>query len=156
MQGLITFYQSQPFWTWAALAAAILAVEIVTGSGWLLWASASAGVTALAALAGLDFPAALLVWAALTVVSTLLARRYVPRSLASHAHDINDNVARLVGHEGAAVAAVRRGAGRVFIDGKEWAAELDGGGQLEAGAPVRVTAVQGARLRVRRAGQEAG
>jgi membrane protein implicated in regulation of membrane protease activity len=37
----------------------------------------------------------------------------------------------------------------VFIDGKEWAAELDEGEALEAGSAVEVTGVTGARLRVR-------
>ena len=55
--------------------------------------------------------------------------------------DINDNVARLGGHQGRA--------GRVFIEGKEWAAELDEGEALEAGSRVEVTGVAGAHLKVR-------
>jgi membrane protein implicated in regulation of membrane protease activity len=39
----------------------------------------------------------------------------------------------------------------VFIDGKEWAAELEEGDTLEAGASVQVTGVNGALLTVRRA-----
>ncbi len=36
-----------------------------------------------------------------------------------------------------------------MVDGKEWAAELEGGGELPTGAPVTVTAlVTGARLKV--------
>jgi len=37
----------------------------------------------------------------------------------------------------------------VLIDGKEWAAELETGAELEAGARVVVTEVSGARLKVR-------
>jgi membrane protein implicated in regulation of membrane protease activity len=146
------FYDVQPFWVWAGLAAALLAVEVVTGTGWLLWASASAALTGVAvALAGPPLPAALLFYAALTIASTLLARRYLPRSLPAHAAgDINDNIARLVGHRGSAAQAFARGAGRVFIDGKEWPAELDEGDTLEAGAEVQVTRVDGTRLKVRR------
>ncbi len=37
----------------------------------------------------------------------------------------------------------------MFVDGKEWSAELDGGGELEAGARVTVNAlIGGARLKV--------
>jgi inner membrane protein len=150
MHGLVLLYQAQPFWSWAALAAALLAIEIVTGSGWLLWAAASAGVTAIA-VNWLSFPAALLLFAVLTMVSTLLARRYIPHSALVHGHDINDNVARLVGHTGSAVAAFSGGAGRVFIDGKEWPAELEEDAALGAGEAVRVTGVDGTRLKVRRA-----
>jgi hypothetical protein len=47
------------------------------------------------------------------------------------------------------VAAFTNGAGRVFIDGKEWAAELDGEVVPPAGAKVEVVSVAGARLKVR-------
>jgi membrane protein implicated in regulation of membrane protease activity len=145
-------YLAYPFWVWLAAAAGLLALEVATGSGWLLWPSASAAVTAVAvAFTPLDFPGAAVLFAALTIVSTLTARRYLPRSLFSQRHDINDNVARLMGHHGKAVAAFQGGAGRVFIDGKEWAAELDEGEALEAGARVEVVGVHGARLRVRSA-----
>lgn len=150
MPDLVQLYLSHPFWAWIALAAALLAVEVATGSGWLLWPSASAAVVAvLAQVLRLGPAEAVLAFAVLTIVSTLLARRYFPRRLASHAHDINDNVGRLVGHQGRAVAPFRDRAGRVFIDGKEWAAELDDGEALAAGQSVEVIGVHGARLRVR-------
>ena len=145
-------YAAQPFWVWAALAAVILGAEVLTGSGWLLWASASAAVTAVVAvIVDPGVPTALLVFAVLTLVSTLLARRYLPRASGDRHSDINDNVGRLVGHRGSAVKAFAGGAGRVSIDGKEWAAELDDGETLEAGAGIEVVGVEGARLRVRRA-----
>ena len=143
-------YLSHPFWVWIAFAAAILAIEVATGSGWLLWPAAAAAVVAvLAEFTPISAPLALVVFALLTIVSTLLARRYLPRSVTAHGHDINDQVNRLVGHHGVAVAAFAGRAGRVFIDGKEWAAELDEGDALEAGSRVEVVAVAGARLRVR-------
>jgi len=152
MDMIAGLYAAQPFWVWAGLAAALLAAEVVTGSGWLLWASASAAATA--AVVGVlapSVPTALLVFALLTMVSTLLARRYLPRYATAPDGDINDNVARLVGHRGSAVKAFKGRTGRVFIDGKEWAAELDDGDVLEGGASVEVVGVDGARLKVRRA-----
>ena len=151
MEPIISLYSAQPFWLWVALAAALLAVEVVTGSGWLLWTSAAAAATAIATgVFDLSFATELLTFAILTIASTLLARRYLPRSVAAQSGDINDNIARLVGHRGSAVAGFADGSGRVFIDGKEWAAELDEPGALEAGASVQVVGVEGARLRVRR------
>ncbi|WP_296597816.1 NfeD family protein [Phenylobacterium sp.] len=149
---IVGLYAAQPFWVWAGLAAAILAAEVVTGSGWLLWASASAAVTAaVVGLLDVDGPTTLLLFALLTIASTLLARRYLPRDVAAApAGDINDNVGRLVGHRGSAVKRFAGGEGRVFIDGKEWAAELAEGESLEAGAHVEVVGVDGARLKVRR------
>jgi membrane protein implicated in regulation of membrane protease activity len=152
MDMIAGIYAAQPFWVWAGLAAALLAIEVVTGSGWLLWASASAAVTS-AVVGVLDpsVPTALLVFALLTIVSTLLAHRYLPRHASAPAGDINDNVARLVGHKGSAVKPFKARTGRVFIDGKEWAAELDDGEALEGGASVEVVGVDGSRLKVRRA-----
>lgn len=152
MESILGIVADQPFWIWAGLAAALLAAEVATGSGWLLWATASAAATAvIVALLEPNSPTAVLVFAGLTMVSTLLARRYLPRPADAPGGDINDNVARLVGHSGSAVQVFERRAGRVFIDGKEWPAELDDGDTLEAGARVEVTGVQGARLLVRRA-----
>ncbi len=156
MGDLTLFHDLHGFWIWAALAAGLLALEVATGSGWLLWPAASAAVVAiLVKTMGLSLEAAVLTFVVLTLVTTLLARRFLPRSLFHHPHDINDNVGRLVGHHGTAVAPFKGRAGRVFIDGKEWAAELDEGqGQgsaLAAGAEVEVTGVAGARLKVRAA-----
>lgn len=152
MDTLAGLYAAQPFWFWAALAAALLAIEVVTGSGWLLWASASAGVTAIvAAVFDVPVPTALLVFALLTLFSSLLARRYLPQPLVDEGADINDNIARLVGHRGSVAQAFAGRSGRVFIDGKEWAAEHDDGEPLEAGVDVEVIGVSGSRLMVRRA-----
>ncbi len=152
MDSIAGLYAAEPFWVWAGLAAALLAIEVLTGSGWLLWAAASAGVTAVVvAIAGTNVPTTLLIFALLTMASTLAARRYLPRSALPRGNDINDNVARLVGHLGLSVGVFSRGAGRVAIDGKEWAAQLDEGDALEAGASVQVIGVDGARLTVRRA-----
>ncbi len=149
MDAVAELYAAQAFWIWVGLAAGLLGIEVLTGSGWLLWASASAAVTAVVlALIDISVPATLLVFAVLTMLSTLLARRYVPRDATAQGGDINDNVGRLVGRQGLVVGAFVRGAGRVSIDGKEWAAELEDGNALAAGASVRVIGVDGARLRV--------
>lgn len=142
---------THPFWLWLIVAAVILAVEVATGSGWLLWPAGAAAVVGFSTLAlPLSLPLELLVFAMLTIMTTLLARRYLPRSLANDGSpDINDNVARLIGHRGRVAEAFTGGHGRVDIDGKEWAAELDAGGDLASGAAVEVVGVAGARITVR-------
>nr|WP_215906612.1 NfeD family protein [Phenylobacterium glaciei] len=148
---MIQLAVANPFWVWAAVAALILATEVATGSGWLLWPAASAAAVAIAAqlFPQLGWVGAVVLCAGLTIVTTLLARRFWPPHQPGDAHDINDNTARLVGHHGKAVADFRDRSGRVFIDGKEWAAELDEDAVLAHGAPVEVTGVSGTRLRVR-------
>jgi membrane protein implicated in regulation of membrane protease activity len=153
MPDLSVLYAAHPFWAWIAIGGALLAVEVATGSGWLLWPAASAGIVALAVIyGGLDLSQAVLVFALLTISLALLARRYLPKSLLRQpVADINDNIGRLIGRQGRVVGAFKGRSGRVFIDGKEWAAELDEGEALEPGTTVEVTGVAGAHLRVRSA-----
>lgn len=151
MQALLDVHAAHAFWLWGGLAAALLAVEILTGSGWLLWASASAAVVAFAAqFGGLPPAQAILLFAGLTIVSALAARRYLPRAANAPGGDINDNVARLIGQRGRASTAFDGRSGRVSVDGKEWAAELEGETAVAAGDPIEVVGVAGAHLTVRR------
>lgn len=143
----LALYAQQPGWAWLGLAAVLLGAELLTGSGYLLWPSASAAVTA--GLVFLGWPDALLgqilMFAVLTLASTYAARRWWPPTpRATGGLDVNDSEGRLIGREGQAVAG-----GRVFVDGKEWMAEADGEPPA-AGARVRVLAVlDGGRLQVR-------
>lgn len=151
MTWLADLYIAHPFWIWAAIAAVILAGEVATGTGWLLWPAACAAAVALLTLVlkG-NFTVELAAFAMLTIASTLLARRYLPKNASGDGPDINDNVGRLVGHVGTAVSAFEHGRGRVFIDGKEWAAVADGDPPA-ADQTVEVLSADGATLRVKAA-----
>ena len=149
MSPLAEFYVAHGFWLWAAVGAAVLAIEIAFGSGWLLWPAASAAAVAVVSLFTDSATVEIGLFAVLTIVTTLGARRFWPRRTQA-APDINDNVARLVGHHGRVTAAFVHGAGRVLVDGKEWAAETEDGSALDLEAIVEVTGLSGgSRLRVR-------
>lgn len=140
---------SHPLWAWMALGAIFLAVEVATGSGWLLWPAGSAALTGLATLFWpLGGAAAIAIFGVLTIVTTYLGRRYIRPAPAGET-DVNDPHRRLIGQRGEAVGAFDGEDGRVFIDGKEWPAVLEGAGPLAAGAKIEVTAVQAGKLRVR-------
>jgi hypothetical protein len=153
MDAIYAFYLAHSFWVWIAVGAIFLAVEVVTGSGYLLWPAASAAIVGLITLGlHMGLPAELGAFAALTLVTTILARRFLPNPFRPTGPDINDVSLRLIGHHGRAASAFESGHGRVFVDGKEWAAELEGGGALDGGAQVKVTGVAGgAMLRVKAA-----
>ncbi|MBV9997013.1 MAG: NfeD family protein [Caulobacteraceae bacterium] len=141
---------AHPFWVWLAVAAVFLVGELVSASGWLLWpAGAAALVGLLTAFVPLGWPLEIVLFVAAAIVATYVGRRLLPPA-AKAGVDINDPAPRLVGHRGEAAAEFRGGRGRVFVDGKEWAAELEGGGDLPARAAVTVTGILGgARLKVR-------
>jgi membrane protein implicated in regulation of membrane protease activity len=152
MDTILTLYAEHPFWVWLALGVLLLAAEAATGSGWLLWPAASAGVVAVISLLGLHLgaPVEVGIFAALTLVTTFVARRYLVHAPKGHP-DINDPNLRLVGKTGEVTTAFVQGKGRAFVANAEWQAALEGGGELAVGAPVVVTGLDGSLLKVRAA-----
>lgn len=150
MDGLASFYALHPFWVWLAVAALFLAVEVSTGTGWLLWPAASAFVVGvIAQLLHTGLLADIGMFAALTIASTLLARRYLRPVLEPTSPDLNDATQRLVGQRGQVLSTFEQGRGRVFVDGKDWAAETDE--PIPAiSQEVVVIGVDGAVLKVRK------
>jgi membrane protein implicated in regulation of membrane protease activity len=137
-----------PFALWLAIGGVLLAVEVGTGSGWLLWPAASAAVMGLLGLGWhFDFSVQLVIFAILTIVTTLAGRHFFPRTIGGG--DINDTRSRLAGLDGIAAGDFQSGRGRVFVDGKEWAAELEGAASLASGMKVVVIGVKGACLTVK-------
>jgi len=149
MDMLVNLYADHPFWVWMAFGAVLLAIEAATGSGWLLWAAASAGVVALVTLTGLtQAPIDITLFAVLTLATTLASRK-LTRQLTGEGTDINDQTARMIGKVGRAASPFVEGHGRAFVDGSEWVADLEEGGDLAQGTRVVVTGVAGPRLKVK-------
>ena len=151
MHGLTLFYATHPFWVWLAAAAIFLAIEVATGTGWLLWPAASAalvGVLTLIVAPGLPIEVGL--FAVLTIATTYLARRYLRPALdGPQQPDLNDPTLRLIGRDCEVIGPFENGRGRVFADGKEWAAVIQEGQPPAAGQRVMVVAIDGAVLTVR-------
>jgi membrane protein implicated in regulation of membrane protease activity len=145
MQTILVIYETHPFWVWLAIGAVFLALEVPTASGYLLWPAASAGAVAVLTL-WLVLPPGyqLIAFAVLTIVSTIVGRRLMPRHPAAEGPDISNRASRLAGRFGQAVAPFSAGQGRVFVDGVEWPAELEPGqSPPEPGARIEVVSVQG-------------
>lgn len=149
MQALADIYAAQPFWIWLAVAVVLLAVEAAFTTEWLLWPAAAAGVVAVLTAVGLDFGPAfeIAVFSAITVVLTLLARRFVQKVNPAAEPDINARDARFVGQQARVVEPFVNGQGRVFISGAEWQAEISAG-EPPVGAFVTVTSAEGSVLKV--------
>jgi membrane protein implicated in regulation of membrane protease activity len=150
--GVVILYAMHPFWMWLAAGALLLALELATGSGYLLWPAASAGVVGLTTIAlHANLPVEVLIFALLTIASTYLGRRYLPPTSHRHGPDINDKAGRLVGRTGETRGLFAAGQGRVFVDGAEWSAELAAEQTAPApGARIEVVEVLGGgRLKVK-------
>ena len=137
-----------PLALWIAVGGLFLAAEVASGSGWLLWPAGAAAITALVATAApLSLAVQTGLFAVLTILTTLAGRHFFPR--APRRGDINDTSSRLTGSEGVVVQSFHGGAGRVLVDGKEWAARLEGESNPAPGSKIVVTDVGGAQLKVR-------
>ncbi len=149
MDALADFHALHPFWIWLAVAAIFLAIEVGTGTGWLLWPAASAGVVGVLTLGlPLNLPVEIALFAILTIASTYLARRFLRPALEGQAPDLNDPLLRLIGRDGEVLSTFENSAGRVFVDGKDWQARLEGAPPLP-GQRIQVVGVDGATLTVR-------
>jgi membrane protein implicated in regulation of membrane protease activity len=154
MHSVEVFAATHPLWDWLALGALLLALEVGSASGYLLWPAASAGAVGLLTLvAPLGQIGQIVVFSGLTIVTTYIGRRYLRPAAAMPGPDLNDKTARLIGRAGHVAQAFDGGRGRVFVDGSEWAAEVEPGGEAPAkGARVEVVEVLGGgRLKVRAA-----
>jgi inner membrane protein len=152
LHALDVIYLSHPFWVWLAVGAFFLVLEVPTASGYLLWPAASAGAVGVLTLwLAITPPFQLIVFAVLTIATTIVGHRVMPRRTAHEGPDISNRASRLAGRFGKAVAPFSAGQGRVFVDGAEWLAELEPGQTApEPGARIEVVAVHGGgRLVVR-------
>jgi membrane protein implicated in regulation of membrane protease activity len=152
MERLYQMWLSHPSAAWIAIGAALLAIEAITGSGWLLWPAAAAlfpaGVTAF--FFRDDIGAQWAIFAVTALVLTWLGRRYL-RQRPPAPGDLNNARAELIGQVGQVTSVADHGQFRVMVGGKEWAAEGEG---LSPAAGQRVEVVGvigGARLQVKSA-----
>jgi hypothetical protein len=81
------------------------------------------GLLTLAVAPGL--PIELGLFALLTIATTYLARRFLRPLLEANNPDLNDPLQRLIGQRGQVLSTFEQGRGRVFVDGKDWAAETE-------------------------------
>jgi membrane protein implicated in regulation of membrane protease activity len=142
------FHALHPLWTWMIVAGLLLAVEVATGSGWLLWPAASAALVGVLTLAGLPlaWQGEIAIFSVLTIAGSLLARRFIADFRLRSGPDVNDRTGDLVGKTGLVTGAFSEGRGRVLVDGAEWEAEAD---DAPTGKVVVVHVLGGARLKVR-------
>lgn len=151
MERLYLLWLGHPSAAWIAIGAALLAIEVVTGSGWLLWPAAATLVPAALTTVVFrdDIGAQWAIFAVVAIALTWLGRRYLHRHPAPQ-REINDPRADVVGQIGRVTGVTAPGQFRVMVAGKEWAAETLAPESPNEGQRVEVTAIiGGTRLLVR-------
>ena len=136
----------QPALVWLLLGLALIAVEMLTGTFYLLILGIAAGIGALAAYLGLPFFSQALGAAIAAVAGGILVRRYHDAANASSPKNNANDIGELVVLESWISETQRRA--RVRYRGTTWDAEILGKDQVAAGAQLYVVAVEGSRLKV--------
>jgi len=154
MDSLITFLSDMPFWYWWVFALVLLAIEMVTGSTYFFWPSLAAFTAGFFDLGPLDgqWQLQLIVFAAVTVVLSLFAPRYVKPWLQRTQTDhltLNERGAQKVGRRVTVEADFVNGAGKVQVGDTLWIAESETGESFLAGAVVEITRAEGTKLYVK-------
>jgi membrane protein implicated in regulation of membrane protease activity len=167
MQTLYDLYLQNPFWIWLAVGAIFVALDIVSGAGKLIWPAVAAAALAFINLADVRLGLSLEIGVFLAVSIVGLALAFGLNKRKPHASPDEalterrtpsaeelavanaDRTGRLIGRIGRTTGEFINGVGRVWIDGVEWGAEIEGADELPPDAPVRVMGVcGGVRLRV--------
>ncbi|MGD2132979.1 MAG: NfeD family protein [Maricaulaceae bacterium] len=153
MESLITFLDGLTIWHWWILAAVLLVCELLTGTTYLLWPTASAFVVGLIAATLSPFAGwevQLIAFAALTTITTLAGDKFVSkRWFATDKPMLNERSEQVAGEKVIATAAFVAGEGRVRFGDSVWSAEMVDGGDAAEGAILEVVRIEGATLMVR-------
>lgn len=136
----------QPALVWLLLGLALIAVEMLTGTFYLLILGIAAGIGALAAYLGLPFFTQALGAAIAAVAGGIMVRRYHDAANASSPKNSANDIGELVVLESWISETPRRA--RVRYRGTTWDAEILGNDQVAIGAQLYVVAVEGSRLKV--------
>ena len=138
-------------WFWWIVAAVLLLLELVTPGVFAMWlalAAASVGITDY--FFGLNWQLELLVFAGFSLVYVYLARPWYSKNKLQNSDqpNLNQRIYSFVGKSYVLHEPIIDGEGKLDIEGTRWDVL---GPNLAKGATVKVTAVEGMKLRVTKA-----
>ncbi len=140
------------FWHWWAFAVAMIAIEVVAPSTFLLWPAISAAVIGLVLLIDPDIAVRhqILAFAVLAVATRVAWQVWLKRHpMVSDRPNLNLRAQQYVGRRFTVVSDFVNGRGRIKVGDSQWSAEADANLEILTGQSVEVEAAEGTILRVR-------
>ena len=145
---VLQYLETLAYWDWFIAGLVLVILEIFAPGAVFLWLGIAAGLVGAVVFFApyLDWKFQFTLFAVLSVVSIVVSRRYLKRRPLETDHpNLNRRGAQYVGRDLILDAALSGGRGRLRVDDTTWRVE---GPDLPAGAKVRVTAVNGATLKI--------
>jgi inner membrane protein len=145
---MTAFLETFNHWGWWIFALVLFGIELLAPGVFFLWLGLAAVVVGFIALAlpDLGWQVDFIIFAVLGVISAVLGRRYwKPTSSDSPDPTLNQRGAQYIGQTYVLQTAIENGHGRLMVGDGSW---LVSGPDMPSGTKVRVTGVEGARLKV--------
>lgn len=139
-------------WTWFVGGLLLLGLEVLAPGSFFMWFGISAIIVGVGALIFPDFAwqAELVAFVVLAVVLVIVGRRIFVRTFPGiRPSGLNERAGRIVGSETVLGEPIVDGKGRIRVDDTVWRIV---GPDMPSGSRVRVTAADGAVLKVEKAG----
>lgn len=139
------------YWHWWVLGLLLLVAEMLLPTGFfLIWIGAAAILVGAVSwlVPALSWEVEMVMFGVLSVASFFTWKRLRPVNLDSDQPTLNRRGHSYVGRTFTLTAPIVNGVGKLHVDDSQWRVS---GADAEAGAQVRVVAVDGATLKVERA-----
>lgn len=148
MAEVLAYLEGANHWGWWIAAVILVVLEIAIPGAVFLWMGIAAGVVGGIVLFAptLGWQYQFLIFAVLSVVSVLVARRYLrTRPITTDQPSLNRRGSQYIGRTFTLGEPIVDGRGRLHVDDTMW--RIDGP-DLEAGAKVKVVGIDGVVLKV--------
>lgn len=143
---MLNFLEHIVFWYWFALAVFLLIIEVLSGSGFLLWMGISAGITGILVflIPSFHWSGQLICFAVLAVLTAFLwwlYLRYNP--IRTDKPTLNRRGEQYVGRVFTLTSPIVNGIGEIYVDDTHWRVRCQ---DLPAGTRVKIEDVDGVIL----------
>ncbi len=135
---------------WLMIGFALLILEVLTGTMYMLWIAAAAMIVGIIMFIApvLDWQMQLLLFSILTAVLMYVGHTYLrPKMQGGEPSDLNDRARSMVGMRVRAIADFETGRGRVQVGDTQWRARMESG-EVKAGDELKIASVTGTTLDV--------
>lgn len=146
---MLNFLQELVFWHWFCLAAILLIIEMLVGTGFLLWFSISAAIIGclVFVIPGLTWMVQVFAFAVIAVLSAISWKLYLKRNpIKTDKPTLNRRGEQYINRVFTLDAPIVNGMGHIHVDDTVWRVHCV---DLPSGARVIVTGVDGVVLKAK-------